>query len=59
MAALGVSHPPLGSEVDHRIPVDGGAITVRSYTPEGAGPFPGYVYFHGGGFWMGTLEHFA
>jgi acetyl esterase len=58
MAALGVSRPPLGSEIDHRVPVDGGEITVRVYTPEGAGPFPGYVYFHGGGFWMGALGLF-
>src|SRR5690349_15912346 len=40
---------PVASVVDHQVPVDDGEITVRVYTPEGPGPFPGFVYFHGGG----------
>lgn len=48
--------PPLEDEVDWTVPVEGGDITVRVYTPSGRGPFPVYVYFHGGGWWMGTLE---
>jgi acetyl esterase len=39
--------------------VDGGAgkIKARLYTPKGAaGPGPGLVYFHGGGFVIGDLE---
>ncbi len=35
---------------DRRIPVDGGEIAVRIYTPRGEGPFPLMVFFHGGGF---------
>jgi acetyl esterase len=31
-------------------------IPVRIYTPEGQGPFPVIVYFHGGGFVYGDLE---
>ena len=31
-------------------------IPVRIYTPLGAGPFAGIVYFHGGGFVLGDLE---
>jgi acetyl esterase len=31
-------------------------IPVRLYTPLGAGPFAGVVYFHGGGFVIGDLE---
>ena len=41
---------------DHRVPVDGGTITVRCYTPTGRGPFPAYVYFHGGGWVIGDIE---
>jgi acetyl esterase len=31
-------------------------VPVRIYTPPGAGPFAGLVYFHGGGFVIGDLE---
>ena len=31
-------------------------MPVRIYTPPGGGPFPGIVYFHGGGFVIGDLE---
>jgi acetyl esterase len=50
--------PPLDAEVDHLAEVDGGQITVRTYSPSGRGPFPAYVFFHGGGFWMGAIDHF-
>lgn len=33
-----------------------GDIPVRIYSPEGAGPFPLLMYFHGGGFVIGNLE---
>ena len=26
------------------------------YTPEGSGPFPVFVYYHGGGWVLGDLE---
>lgn len=41
---------------DHQVPVDGGTITVRCYTPAGRGHFPAYVYFHGGGWVIGDIE---
>jgi acetyl esterase len=41
---------------DHRVPVDGGDIAVRCYTPAGTGPFPVHVYFHGGGWVIGDIE---
>jgi acetyl esterase len=41
---------------DHRVPVDGGTIAVRCYTPAGTGPFPVHVYFHGGGWVIGDIE---
>lgn len=40
-----------------KIPVDGGEeIGLRIYTPEGNGPFPVLVYYHGGGWVLGDLE---
>ena len=40
-----------------KIPVDGGEeIGLRIYTPKGKGPFPVFVYYHGGGWVLGDLE---
>jgi acetyl esterase/lipase len=41
---------------EHRVPVNGGEITVRCYTPRAAGPLPALVFFHGGGWVIGDLE---
>lgn len=39
------------------IPVDDGSeITLRMYTPNGTGPFPVFVYYHGGGWVLGDLD---
>ncbi|WP_242910177.1 alpha/beta hydrolase [Actinomadura terrae] len=48
--------PPVGSAVDTTIPGPAGDIPVRVYTPEGEGPFPAFVWFHGGGWTIGSLE---
>lgn len=40
---------------DHRLPVAGGEITVRAYSPGGPGPHPVLVYYHGGGWVIGDL----
>ena len=32
------------------VPVKGGSVPVHIFTPEGKGPFPVMVYYHGGGF---------
>src|SRR5438105_4145640 len=55
--ALEAEHAPVASEADHRIPVEGGEITVRVYTPDSKPPLPCHLYIHGGGWWLGTLEH--
>ena len=47
---------PLASVEDRRIPGPAGEIPVRIYTPEGEGPFPLIVYFHGGGYVVGDLD---
>ena len=41
---------------DRRIPGPAGDIPVRVYRPTGAGRFPVFVFFHGGGWVMGDLE---
>jgi acetyl esterase len=54
-AGLGPSEPVAKVE-DHRVPVAGGEIAVRTYTPSGAGPFPALVFFHGGGWVIGDID---
>jgi acetyl esterase len=45
------------AKVENRtIPGPDGEIPVRIYTPEGQGPFPVLVYFHGGGFVLCDLD---
>lgn len=45
------------ADVDNRS-IDGraGKIKIRIYTPEGPGPFPVIVYYHGGGFVIADLD---
>jgi len=38
------------------VPGPRGEIPVRVYTPEGRAPFPVLVYFHGGGWVIGSLD---
>ncbi|MCP3733513.1 alpha/beta hydrolase [Sphingomonas sp. RP10(2022)] len=58
--ATSIQIPPpavtLASVADRAVPSPAGDIPVRVYTPEGAGPFPVVVYFHGGGFILGDLD---
>jgi acetyl esterase len=53
-AALG-PFEDVAAVADHRLPVAGGEITVRTYSPGGAGPHPVLVYYHGGGWVVGDL----
>ncbi|MDQ1477627.1 MAG: acetyl esterase [Actinomycetota bacterium] len=53
---LAEAAPEVAGTTDHRVPVAGGEITVRIYTPFGSGPFPAHLHLHGGGFWVGMLE---
>jgi acetyl esterase len=41
---------------DKYIPGPTAELHVRIYTPEGAGPFPCMVFFHGGGWTVGNIE---
>ena len=49
--------PPSIKKVENRIANVGGAkLPVRIYTPEGNGPLPILVFFHGGGWVIGDLD---
>ena len=49
-----------GAEVaqvsDRHVPGPAGDIPIRIYSPEGTGPFGVLVYYHGGGWVIGSLE---
>lgn len=47
---------PLGYVSDRTIHAGEQRLPVRIYTPDGKGPFPLLVYYHGGGFTIGDLE---
>ena len=48
---------PEVAKVENRsIPGPDGDVPVRIYTPEGTGPFPIMVWYHGGGWVIGDLE---
>lgn len=46
----------LSSIEDRVISLNDAAIPVRIYTPLGSGPFPVVMYFHGGGWTIGSLN---
>jgi acetyl esterase len=53
-----VDGPDVSEVEDRTVPgYDGGPdVPVRIYRPEGEGPFPTVVFYHGGGFVIGDLE---
>jgi len=55
---LGSPLEPVAWVEDRQVPssIQGAAIPVRIYAPEGTGPFPVLVFFHGGGWVVGNLE---
>lgn len=47
---------PVGDVRDFRIPGPVEDVPIRVYTPDGAGPFPVLIYYHGGGWVVGDLD---
>ena len=47
---------PIALITNQTVPGPVGDIPVRIYTPEGIGPFALLVFFHGGGFVVGSLD---
>ncbi|BAD41110.1 alpha/beta hydrolase [Symbiobacterium thermophilum] len=56
MAAFGGDAEPVAGVVDRTVPGPAGKIPVRIYTPAGEGPFPVLLYFHGGGWVLGSPD---
>lgn len=48
--------PEVGKVENRAVPGPAGDVPVRIYTPEGDGPFPILVWYHGGGWVVGDLE---
>ncbi len=55
MLPLGGPPEAVAAVEDRQIPGTWGAIPVRIYTPQGNGPFPVFVFFHGGGWVIGDI----
>ena len=47
---------PVAATEDRTVPGDGGDLRARVYRPEGGGPFPTVLFFHGGGWVIGDLD---
>ncbi|MEO7369663.1 MAG: alpha/beta hydrolase [Ilumatobacteraceae bacterium] len=56
MTALAGETVPVCAVDDITIPVDGAEIGARVYTPEGEGPHPVVMFFHGGGWVICSLD---
>ncbi len=59
MQQLSAARPPgpaVGAIVDGQLPGAAGPLAYRLYRPEGAGSHPVVVYFHGGGWVLGSQE---
>jgi acetyl esterase len=56
MTGLYVPDAPAVTTEEITVPVDGGEIPVRLHRPPGTGPLPLTVYFHGGGWILGSAK---
>ena len=56
MTALSGDPIEVGAVDDITIPVDGAEIGARVYTPQGEGPHPIVMFFHGGGWVICSLD---
>ncbi|HEX3090694.1 MAG TPA: alpha/beta hydrolase [Ilumatobacteraceae bacterium] len=56
LTVLSGEQVPVGSVRGISIPVGDGVVGARVYTPEGDGPHPGVMFFHGGGWVICSLD---
>ncbi|TDR90207.1 alpha/beta hydrolase [Enterovirga rhinocerotis] len=54
--ARGGTPAPIAKAEDHVAEAEGLKVPVRIYWPEGVGPHPAFVFFHGGGHVIGDVE---
>lgn len=54
--APGLRADPVATVVNRDMQGPGGSLGLRIYTPQGEGPFPLMVYFHGSGFVVCSLD---
>jgi acetyl esterase len=47
--------PDVAAVTDSTVPGPAGDIPIRVYSPAGTGPFPLFVYYHGGGWVLGDI----
>jgi acetyl esterase len=47
---------PVAAVEDRVLPGPGGDLTVRIYTPDAPSPAPAFIYLHGGGWVMGSID---
>jgi acetyl esterase len=57
-AALNGPAAPVAAVGDRVVEGPGGQLPLRVYTPQGEPPFPIVVWFHGGGWVVGTLDSY-
>jgi len=55
-APFGGEPEPVARVEDRKIPGKAQQIPIRIYSPQGDGPFPGAVFYHGGGFVLCDLD---
>ncbi|AEH39024.1 alpha/beta hydrolase [Halopiger xanaduensis] len=48
--------PSVGRTLDRPIPGPDGELDTRLYLPAASGPYPTIVFFHGGGFVLGSID---
>ncbi len=56
LTALRPEAAPVAAVIERQIAGPGGPLTLRIYTPEGSGPFPLIVFYHGSGFVLCSLD---
>ncbi|WP_409463190.1 alpha/beta hydrolase [Amycolatopsis sp. GA6-003] len=56
VSAYGIATSAAARIEERSVETPHGDVPVRLYTPEGSGPFPVLVYFHGGGWVLGDLD---
>ena len=56
IASVPKLNDPVAKVENQTIPAPGGKLPLRVYTPKGQGPFPILLWFHGGGWVLGSLD---